>query len=288
MRWIIQSFGSSSRRRGTARSGPLQPLAVQPTRPCAAPTSALVGAVVPDRHRPGAVLALRDLALEVEVLERVVLGADRPAVLLRVLGDAASGIAQEASAPSRSRRRSQCRRVALCSWTTKRGALGCGGLPRPSAPASREVAFLAVAGQRSSASRLPTAWRGSCAERILAAVDNVEIVRDAYERFRASRRVVAELAAPDFVWDMSHFHGWRTRSTRASRGQNGSCGNGCGLGCPGSFTSRRCTRPGTRSSRSSISTDARARAGFRSHVLCAGMDAARRQGDEDGHVLRPA
>src|SRR3954454_15971363 len=30
-----------------------------------------VGAAVPDRHRPGAVLALGDLAVEVEVLERV-------------------------------------------------------------------------------------------------------------------------------------------------------------------------------------------------------------------------
>jgi ketosteroid isomerase-like protein len=39
-------------------------------------------------------------------------------------------------------------------------------------------------------------------------MQNVEIVRDAYQRFRASGRVVAELAAPEFVWDMSHFHGW--------------------------------------------------------------------------------
>ena len=34
------------------------------------------------------------------------------------------GTAQEASTPSRSRRRSQCRRRAWCSWTTKRAALG--------------------------------------------------------------------------------------------------------------------------------------------------------------------
>src|SRR5690242_13928133 len=32
------------------------------------------------------------------------------------------GIAQEAATPSCSSRRSQCRRRALCSWTTKRGA----------------------------------------------------------------------------------------------------------------------------------------------------------------------
>jgi ketosteroid isomerase-like protein len=39
-------------------------------------------------------------------------------------------------------------------------------------------------------------------------VGNLEIVRDAYERFRVSGMFVADLATPDFVWDMSHFHGW--------------------------------------------------------------------------------
>ena len=39
-------------------------------------------------------------------------------------------------------------------------------------------------------------------------MQNVEIVRDGYERFRATGRFVAELAAPEFAWDMSHFHGW--------------------------------------------------------------------------------
>ena len=52
------------------------------------PLELLVGAAVPDRHRAGAVVALRDLAVEVEVLERVVLGADREAVVLRLLGQA--------------------------------------------------------------------------------------------------------------------------------------------------------------------------------------------------------
>jgi uncharacterized protein len=37
---------------------------------------------------------------------------------------------------------------------------------------------------------------------------NVEAIRDAYERFRASGAFVRELATPDFVWDMSHFEGW--------------------------------------------------------------------------------
>ena len=39
-------------------------------------------------------------------------------------------------------------------------------------------------------------------------MQNVEIVRGAYERFRATGRLDPELAAPEFVWDMSHFHGW--------------------------------------------------------------------------------
>ena len=48
----------------------------------------LEGAAVEDLHRPGAVVALRDLAVEVQVLERVVLGLDRQVVALGVDGDA--------------------------------------------------------------------------------------------------------------------------------------------------------------------------------------------------------
>ena len=39
-------------------------------------------------------------------------------------------------------------------------------------------------------------------------MNNLEIVRDAYERFRVTGHVDAELATPDFAWDMSNFHGW--------------------------------------------------------------------------------
>jgi gas vesicle protein len=52
-----------------------------------APGVALVRAGVPDRHRPRAVVALRDLAVELEVLERVVLGAHGLAVLVGVRRD---------------------------------------------------------------------------------------------------------------------------------------------------------------------------------------------------------
>jgi ketosteroid isomerase-like protein len=38
--------------------------------------------------------------------------------------------------------------------------------------------------------------------------ENVEIVREGYERFAATGEFVAELATDDFVWDMSNFHGW--------------------------------------------------------------------------------
>jgi ketosteroid isomerase-like protein len=38
--------------------------------------------------------------------------------------------------------------------------------------------------------------------------ENVEIVREGYERFAATGEVAADLATDDFVWDMSNFHGW--------------------------------------------------------------------------------
>jgi ketosteroid isomerase-like protein len=38
--------------------------------------------------------------------------------------------------------------------------------------------------------------------------ENVEIVRRGYEQFGATGRFVGETASPDFVWDMSNFHGW--------------------------------------------------------------------------------
>ena len=38
--------------------------------------------------------------------------------------------------------------------------------------------------------------------------ENVENVRAGYEQFASTGHFVAENATPDFVWDMSHFHGW--------------------------------------------------------------------------------
>ena len=38
--------------------------------------------------------------------------------------------------------------------------------------------------------------------------ENVEIVRGAYERFATTGRSDPDIATPDFVWDMSNFHGW--------------------------------------------------------------------------------
>jgi len=38
--------------------------------------------------------------------------------------------------------------------------------------------------------------------------ENVEVVRRGYERFAATGRFVEEIITPDFVWDMSNFHGW--------------------------------------------------------------------------------
>jgi ketosteroid isomerase-like protein len=38
--------------------------------------------------------------------------------------------------------------------------------------------------------------------------ENVEIVRNGYERFAASGEFTDEIVTADFVWDMSNFHGW--------------------------------------------------------------------------------
>ncbi len=38
--------------------------------------------------------------------------------------------------------------------------------------------------------------------------ENVEIVRDGYERFSATGELIDEITTEDFVWSMSNFHGW--------------------------------------------------------------------------------
>lgn len=41
--------------------------------------------------------------------------------------------------------------------------------------------------------------------------EDLEIIRAGYERFAATGEFVADLAADDFVWNMSNFHGWPER-----------------------------------------------------------------------------
>src|SRR5262249_36037449 len=41
--------------------------------------------------------------------------------------------------------------------------------------------------------------------------ENIEIVREGYERFAATGEPAADLATDDFVWDMSNFHDWPER-----------------------------------------------------------------------------
>jgi hypothetical protein len=115
----------------------------------------LVGAGVPDLHRPGAVAPSRDRAVEVEVLQRVVLGADRHPVVVRVERDAARqrprgerALALEAQVPV------QARGTVLLDRKAGRFAaddLGSGGrarLPRAAGLAGGvEVALGAVAGE---------------------------------------------------------------------------------------------------------------------------------------------
>lgn len=38
--------------------------------------------------------------------------------------------------------------------------------------------------------------------------ENVEIVRGGYEQFTTTGQFAADIATPDFAWDMSNFHGW--------------------------------------------------------------------------------
>src|SRR5439155_17386567 len=72
------------------RPGPLEPLAMQAHRQPAVLLllDELVGAAVPDLDRAGAVLALRDLAFEARVVERVVLDVDGERPLAGVERDA--------------------------------------------------------------------------------------------------------------------------------------------------------------------------------------------------------
>ncbi len=43
--------------------------------------------------------------------------------------------------------------------------------------------------------------------------ENVEIVRHGYERFAATGQLDSDITSPEFVWDMSNFHGWPERQT---------------------------------------------------------------------------
>ena len=43
--------------------------------------------------------------------------------------------------------------------------------------------------------------------------ENVEIVRRGYEGFAATGVINPDITTPDFVWDMSNFHGWPEQQT---------------------------------------------------------------------------
>jgi ketosteroid isomerase-like protein len=43
--------------------------------------------------------------------------------------------------------------------------------------------------------------------------ENVGIVRLGYDEFLATGELVERITAPEFVWDMSTFHGWPERQT---------------------------------------------------------------------------
>ncbi len=184
MRWIIQSFAAvlagADREQRVAR---VEALAVQRDLDLARlPLQAARRCRGPRSHRPGAVAARRDLAVEVEVLERVILGVRRDVVVLRLLGHALRerprgehAVALEPQVPVQAR--------APCSWITKRGAhfalpraaLPRAVSPRPALPplgsarrrsracgGTRPGARRAAAPHRPTCSRgaaTPTAWR---------------------------------------------------------------------------------------------------------------------------------
>ena len=124
-------------------------LAVEADHDLAAlPLLGLVGARVPDPHRAAAVLALRDLAREVDVLERVVLGVDGEPVARPDRG------ARPAAAPRRrARRRARAAGPSAGGW---RGAPGSrSGRPRHPRRSPLVARLPARACARSRA------WRGS-------------------------------------------------------------------------------------------------------------------------------
>ena len=43
--------------------------------------------------------------------------------------------------------------------------------------------------------------------------ENVEIIRRGYEEFLSTGELAERITAPEFVWDMSTFHGWPERQT---------------------------------------------------------------------------
>ena len=152
IRWISQSFPRSPRGRSeTARSG--HGAARRGTPTSTLRSSHFSGSYVPVSQiviDPGAVLALRNFSGELEVLERVVLGADRETVLLRVLRDPVRDrprrerpVVLEPQVPV------QPRRVVLLNDEPRRSVRGCrlrvaaGGFGR-----RVEVTFGAVALER--------------------------------------------------------------------------------------------------------------------------------------------
>ena len=46
---------------------------------------------------------------------------------------------------------------------------------------------------------------------------NVEVIRRGFQHFRATGDFLEDLHAPEFVWDMSNFHGWPEQQTYEGR-----------------------------------------------------------------------
>ena len=90
--------------------------------------------------------------------------------------------------------------------------------------------------------------------------ENMDIVREGYERFVATGELAADLSTDDFVWDMSNFHGWPEQQVyEGVDGTRAFISEWLRRGRTGSSRWKPSTRRATRSSLSCASAERRKR-----------------------------
>ena len=173
-----------------------------------APLLELVAAVVPDRDRAAAVLAAAGSSLRTS---RTPSGGPRSGPRGCCAGTSAGtprGTAQLTSTPSRSSRKSQCRRDAWCSWMTKIGSSS-------GADVRRRQGWTA----RAPACATRSAWRCTCA--------SGPVVGCAGRR-RGSRAAPADRRSSSTRSSTSSKSSWRSPGSSSSSHVRGTATVGCG------------------------------------------------------------